>query len=79
VTWSVRFGVTLIRAYQIVLSPLVGGACRFEPSCSQYAMTAVEQHGFVRGMWLAIRRVGRCHPFGRSGYDPVPPPREARR
>lgn len=78
-TWSVRIGVALIRAYQILLGPLVGGACRFEPSCSAYARTAIEQHGLRRGAWLAVRRVARCHPFGGSGYDPVPPPREARR
>jgi uncharacterized protein len=79
VTWGVRIGVALIRAYQVLLGPLVGGACRFEPSCSVYAMTAIERHGLRRGLWLAMRRVARCHPFGQSGYDPVPPPREARR
>ena len=73
-----RMAVTVIRAYQLLLSPFAGGACRFEPSCSQYALTAVEVHGAWRGLILAVRRVGRCHPLGRSGYDPVPPRRAAR-
>ncbi len=72
-TWTVRAGVVLVRSYQLLLSPFAGGACRFEPSCSEYAITAVETHGLVRGLWLATRRVGRCHPLGRPGFDPVPP------
>jgi putative membrane protein insertion efficiency factor len=62
----------LIRAYQRAISPLLPPACRYAPSCSQYALTAVEQHGAWRGGWLALRRLARCHPFGGSGYDPVP-------
>jgi putative membrane protein insertion efficiency factor len=62
-----------VRAYQLVLSPFAGGACRFEPSCSHYAVQAVEEHGAVRGVALAVRRLARCHPFARPGFDPVPP------
>ena len=62
----------LIRLYQITLSPILGGACRFEPSCSAYALEAVERHGAVRGARLALARLLRCHPFGAAGYDPVP-------
>ncbi|MBF0269139.1 MAG: membrane protein insertion efficiency factor YidD [Alphaproteobacteria bacterium] len=62
----------LIRAYQLVLSPLVGPTCRFGPSCSAYAAEAVAVHGAVKGGWLAAKRLGRCHPWGGSGYDPVP-------
>jgi uncharacterized protein len=75
---SVRVAVVVIRAYQLLLSPFAGGACRFEPSCSAYAMTAVHEHGAWRGLWLALRRVARCHPLGRSGFDPVPPRTSAR-
>jgi putative membrane protein insertion efficiency factor len=70
---TVRVVVFLIRAYQLVLSPFAGGACRFEPSCSAYAVTAVEEHGAWRGLQLAVRRVARCHPLGGHGFDPVPP------
>ena len=62
----------LIRAYQILVSPLLGGNCRYLPSCSQYAMEALDRHGLFRGGWLAVRRIGRCHPFRPGGYDPVP-------
>jgi len=69
----VRAGLVLVRAYQLLLSPFAGGACRFEPSCSAYATAALEEHGLLRGMLLAARRVARCHPFARAGFDPVPP------
>ena len=62
----------MVRGYQVVLSPLLGGRCRFAPSCSLYALEAFERHGALRGLWLTIRRVGRCHPLGGSGVDPVP-------
>ena len=62
----------LIRAYQLTLSPLLGPRCRFYPSCSQYALEAVGQHGALRGSWLALRRLARCHPWHAGGYDPVP-------
>jgi uncharacterized protein len=61
-----------VRVYQVLLSPLLGGSCRYYPSCSAYAIEALERHGAARGSWLAIRRIGRCHPFRPGGYDPVP-------
>ena len=64
--------VALIRAYRWLVSPLLGPACRFEPSCSRYAEAAVVRYGALRGSWLALRRLGRCHPLGGSGFDPVP-------
>jgi uncharacterized protein len=64
--------ILLIRVYQVVLSPFVGGACRFQPSCSAYAIEAVATHGAWRGSLLAARRLSRCHPLGRAGFDPVP-------
>jgi putative membrane protein insertion efficiency factor len=64
--------VGAIRVYQIALSPLLAPACRFDPSCSSYAIEAVERHGALRGSWLAAKRVGRCHPWAGFGYDPVP-------
>ena len=71
-TPGVRVGIVLVRAYQLVLSPFAGGACRFTPSCSDYAIQAIQEHGAARGLVLALRRVGRCHPLGSSGFDPVP-------
>lgn len=63
----------IIRFYRVILSPLKGGAtCRFYPTCSQYALEAVEKYGTVHGIWLALRRILRCHPFHPGGYDPVP-------
>lgn len=64
-----------IKAYRIVLSPMLGPTCRFVPSCSAYALEALRVHGALRGSWLTVRRIGRCHPFHPGGYDPVPPPR----
>lgn len=61
-----------IRGYQLVISPLLGSNCRYQPTCSAYAMEAIKIHGGLKGGWLAIRRIGRCHPWGGSGYDPVP-------
>lgn len=61
-----------VRVYQVMLSPLLGGSCRYFPSCSVYAIEALERHGALRGGWLAIRRIARCHPFRPGGYDPVP-------
>ena len=63
-----------IRLYQRFISPLTPATCRFSPTCSSYALEAIETHGVLRGGWLAGRRVLRCHPFGGTGYDPVPPP-----
>lgn len=59
-------------AYKVALSPFFGGSCRYVPSCSEYATEAVARFGAARGMWLALRRLARCHPLGASGYDPVP-------
>ena len=64
--------ILLVRAYQVTLSPLFSGCCRFEPSCSNYMIEAVQRHGVFKGLYLGIRRLLRCHPFGGSGYDPVP-------
>ncbi len=66
--------IALIRGYQWFISPLLGNHCRFYPSCSQYAREAIERHGALRGVWLAIRRVARCHPWHPGGVDPVPEP-----
>lgn len=68
----------LVRVYQVLLSPLMGGRCRFEPSCSRYAAESLRTHGAFRGCWLAAVRLAKCHPLGSSGYDPVPPPSEGR-
>ena len=62
-----------VRAYRLLLSPWVGHACRFQPTCSAYALEALERHGALRGSWLTVRRIGRCHPWGGWGHDPVPP------
>src|SRR5918992_1547940 len=69
--------IGLLRAYRAVISPLYGQVCRYHPSCSAYALQAVGEHGSVRGSWLAVRRLGRCHPWTAGGYDPVPPERDA--
>jgi len=65
----------LIRMYQLTLSPMFGPRCRFYPSCSHYGMEAIDKHGALRGSWLSVRRVARCHPFHAGGHDPVPPAR----
>ena len=72
----VRLLLGLVRAYQIVLSPLLGGRCRFEPSCSRYAAACLETHGALRGSLLSIVRLCKCHPFHPGGIDPPPAPRE---
>jgi putative membrane protein insertion efficiency factor len=64
--------ILLIRAYQVALGPLLGGCCRFEPSCSEYCLRAVKKYGCLKGLWLGIRRLLRCHPFHPGGFDPVP-------
>ncbi|MGB0896788.1 MAG: membrane protein insertion efficiency factor YidD [Flavobacteriaceae bacterium] len=64
--------ILLIRFYQIAISPYTPAACRFSPTCSSYALEALHTHGLIKGSWLAIKRIGRCHPWGGSGYDPVP-------
>lgn len=67
--------VFLIRVYQWTISPLLGSNCRFHPSCSHYAAEAIDRFGVLRGSWLAVKRIGRCHPWHSGGYDPVPPAR----
>jgi uncharacterized protein len=62
----------LIRLYQITIGPLLPPSCRFYPSCSHYGYEAVQKHGAIKGGWMAIKRIGRCHPFHPGGYDPVP-------
>ena len=64
--------ILLIRIYQYVISPAMGPKCRYTPSCSQYAVTALQKHGILKGGWLAIRRISSCRPGGGEGYDPVP-------
>lgn len=63
----------LIRGYRYWLSPWLGNQCRFYPSCSQYALDALAEHGAARGSWLTLRRLSRCHPWHEGGHDPVPP------
>lgn len=67
-----RLAVAPIRAYQKLVSPGLGANCRYQPTCSSYAVEAIERHGFVRGGWLGVRRLLRCHPLRPGGYDPVP-------
>ncbi|MGA8850840.1 MAG: membrane protein insertion efficiency factor YidD [Aeromicrobium sp.] len=69
--------VALLRAYRFAISPLYGDVCRYYPSCSAYALESVQVHGSIRGLWLASRRLARCHPWARGGLDPVPPHRHA--
>lgn len=64
--------IQLVRFYRLAISPWLGANCRFDPNCSSYAIEALEVHGVLQGSWLAMKRIGRCHPWGGSGYDPVP-------
>ncbi|AOM75879.1 membrane protein insertion efficiency factor YidD [Pedobacter steynii] len=66
------FFLLLIKAYQLLLSPLLGANCRFTPTCSQYGIEAIKKHGPFKGGWLTLKRIGSCHPWGRHGHDPVP-------
>ncbi len=67
-----KLAVYLIRFYQIAISPYFPPSCRYTPSCSQYGLEAFQKHGFFRGFLLTVRRIGRCHPWSKGGYDPVP-------
>jgi putative membrane protein insertion efficiency factor len=67
-----RVAISLIRGYRYFLSPFFGQHCRFHPTCSAYAIEAIEQYGSAKGLWLALRRIGRCHPLSEGGLDPVP-------
>lgn len=62
----------LVRGYRLLVSPFIPPSCRYTPTCSEYAIEALQRHGALKGGWLAIRRIGRCHPWGSEGYDPVP-------
>ncbi len=64
--------IILVRFYQICVSPLTPPACRFTPTCSQYALEALRKYGIFKGVWLTVKRISKCHPWGGSGYDPVP-------
>lgn len=70
--WPACLLMLLVRCYQLGISPLIGPRCRFHPSCSQYAIEALRTHGALKGGWLALRRLSRCHPWHPGGYDPVP-------
>ena len=65
--------IALIKLYQWIISPWIGPKCRYTPTCSHYAVEALRKHGLFKGLWLAVKRISRCHPWGGSGYDPVPP------
>ena len=67
-----RILIFIIRAYQYIISPFLGNSCRFYPTCSSYAQTAIEKHGIFIGSWMAVKRLGRCHPWSPGGVDPVP-------
>jgi putative membrane protein insertion efficiency factor len=71
-TFAISLLAAVIHLYQWLVSPWLGPACRFEPTCSRYAIEAVQRHGPLRGPWLALKRLARCHPLGDHGYDPVP-------
>ena len=70
--WLVLMATATIWAYRLAISPLIAPSCRFEPTCSVYALDALERHGFWRGLSLSVRRILRCHPYHPGGYDPVP-------
>jgi putative membrane protein insertion efficiency factor len=67
-----KVAILLIRFYKLAISPLLGPACRFNPTCSQYGIEALKKYGFFKGSWLTLKRSGRCHPWGGHGHDPVP-------
>ena len=64
--------ILLIKFYQYVISPAIGPKCRYTPTCSHYALQAINKYGVLKGIWLALKRIGRCHPWGGHGHDPVP-------
>jgi len=70
--WPARLLIGLIRFYQLVISPGLPPSCRFYPSCSEYTLQAIARYGALKGLWLGIKRIARCHPFHPGGYDPVP-------
>jgi len=76
-SWPARALMAIVRGYRLMLSPWLGNACRFEPTCSRYSLAALEKHGALAGSYLTVHRILRCHPFCDGGHDPVPdnPPR----
>jgi len=70
--WPRKLLILPIRIYQYTLSPLLGSTCRHQPTCSQYAIEAIEEWGALKGFWLGLKRIAKCHPWGTHGYDPVP-------
>ena len=70
--------IIIIRAYQLIISPILGSNCRFAPTCSEYAMESLKSHGLIKGLFLTIKRIGKCHPWGGHGYDPIPAKIETR-
>lgn len=64
--------IGLVRLYQLIISPWIPSSCRYHPTCSQYSIEALKEHGAIKGIWLSIKRIGRCHPWSDGGYDPVP-------
>lgn len=72
VDWPKRVLIALVKGYRLLLSPSLGSACRFEPTCSVYALQALQQHGAMMGSYLTVARIGRCHPWCKGGCDPVP-------
>ena len=64
--------ILLVRFYQLAISPWMGSNCRYQPTCSSYMIEALKEHGLLKGLWLGTKRIGRCHPWGGHGYDPVP-------
>jgi len=73
VPWAVKLAIALIDGYKLLISPYFAGSCRFLPSCADYAREALLRHGVLRGTWLAVSRLARCHPLCAGGHDPVPP------
>jgi putative membrane protein insertion efficiency factor len=67
-----QFFILIIRFYQVAISPLLGSRCRYLPTCSTYTLEAIQEWGVAKGLWLGLKRISRCHPFGGHGYDPVP-------
>lgn len=67
-----RLLLAMVKAYRYAISPMLGSNCRYYPCCSEYAVEAIEKHGAIKGFWLALKRIGRCHPWSAGGFDPVP-------
>jgi len=67
--------IGIVRLYQLIISPYMPSSCRYHPTCSQYGIDALKKHGALKGIWLTIKRIGRCHPWSKGGYDPVPEPK----